>query len=416
MKIIHINHNDSNGGAAIAAYRIHSCLVQNGVDSEMWVEKKFSKDKTVFEKFSLFDKIRKKFILITARLIKLVCGEMSNATKTIGLLSSPWLKKINNSDADIVHIHWSGKETISIKQLQKIDKCIVWSAHDFWIVCGTEHIPESEAWQNGYDSMKYREHYKLFNLNKFVWRMKKRYWKNHIKIISPSNWLKNEYLKSPLIDNLNIDVIPHPIDHQEWYPEDKEASREYLDIAEEDYVILFGADGGIKSENKGFDLFSNAVKNLVSQNIDKKYTVLIFGENKAIEFEEKRMNVINLGHINEISTFRKVYSAADVYVSSSRIETFGLTVQESITCGTPVVAYSNNGTSEILRDYKNGFSYKELNNKSLEEAIESALKNLKKSQDLSSTLFSYSQENYSYKIISDMLVRNYSRIILNENE
>ena len=47
MHIIHLNHSDIIGGAARAAYRIHHSLLKNDVNSQMWVNKANSDDRTV---------------------------------------------------------------------------------------------------------------------------------------------------------------------------------------------------------------------------------------------------------------------------------------------------------------------------------------------------------------------------------
>ena len=45
-----------------------------------------------------------------------------------------------------------------------------------------------------------------------------------------------------------------------------------------------------------------------------------------------------------------MYSAADLFVNPSRAETFGLVTAEALSCGTPVVAYDNTGSSEIVSE------------------------------------------------------------------
>ena len=46
MKVIHLSNSDS-GGAGRAAYRIHKSLIENGLNSEMWVNVSTTKDKSV---------------------------------------------------------------------------------------------------------------------------------------------------------------------------------------------------------------------------------------------------------------------------------------------------------------------------------------------------------------------------------
>lgn len=45
-----------------------------------------------------------------------------------------------------------------------------------------------------------------------------------------------------------------------------------------------------------------------------------------------------------------MYSCADVVLSLSYAETFGLTIAEGMACGTPVVAYDNTAQSDLITD------------------------------------------------------------------
>ena len=47
MKVLHINKSDIAGGAAIAAYRLHSGLLTQGIDSNIVVDIKRTKDRKV---------------------------------------------------------------------------------------------------------------------------------------------------------------------------------------------------------------------------------------------------------------------------------------------------------------------------------------------------------------------------------
>ena len=61
-----------------------------------------------------------------------------------------WLKAINESDADIIHLHWFQNEMISVSDLSKIKKPLVWTLHDMWGFCGAEHISYDRRWKEGY--------------------------------------------------------------------------------------------------------------------------------------------------------------------------------------------------------------------------------------------------------------------------
>ena len=43
-----------------------------------------------------------------------------------------WPKLINSSDYDVVNLHWVNGEMLSVKDISKIKKPIVWTLHDMW--------------------------------------------------------------------------------------------------------------------------------------------------------------------------------------------------------------------------------------------------------------------------------------------
>jgi len=49
LKVVHVNTSDINGGAAIAAHRLHKSLLKINVDSRMVVMKKDSDEKEVIK-------------------------------------------------------------------------------------------------------------------------------------------------------------------------------------------------------------------------------------------------------------------------------------------------------------------------------------------------------------------------------
>jgi glycosyltransferase involved in cell wall biosynthesis len=73
----------------------------------------------------------------------------------------------------------------------------------------------------------------------------------------------------------------------------------------------------------------------------------------------------NFGFVNDNNYLSYLYSAADVFVFPSIYEAFGKTVVESMSCGTPVVAFDNSGPSELIEHKKNGYLASAFNSKDL---------------------------------------------------
>ena len=57
MNVIHLNYADINGGAHNAANRIHRSLLEEGVNSKIWVNKVFSDDQTIEAPFTKIEKL-----------------------------------------------------------------------------------------------------------------------------------------------------------------------------------------------------------------------------------------------------------------------------------------------------------------------------------------------------------------------
>lgn len=66
-----------------------------------------------------------------------------------------------------------------------------------------------------------------------------------------------------------------------------------------------------------------------------------------LSLKEKYQNVHWLGLLPR-EELAKVYACADVFVMSSKSETFGLVMLEAMACGTPVAAYPVEGPIEVM--------------------------------------------------------------------
>ena len=74
----------------------------------------------------------------------------NNILHSPAILPSSWSKRINNSDFDIVNLHWVGGEMISVKDIGRIKNLQYGPLHDMWAFCGAEHYSLDKRWCDGY--------------------------------------------------------------------------------------------------------------------------------------------------------------------------------------------------------------------------------------------------------------------------
>ena len=378
MKILNVNFSDNGGGAAIAVKRFHEILLNHKINSKLLVsEKKFDENNT-FNIPKNSEKIKNLVKdSVNRNLIKFL-KKKNFRSSSLNIIPSKLVKKINEIKPDIVHLHWIGNDTISIKDISKIKCKIVWTMHDMWPFCGTEHYSSNDKFINGYKNKDAGNNFFLFDIDKYIWNLKKKNYSNINKIICTSEWMYNKVTQSKLFCDKKIKIISLPIDQLFWKPVERNWAKNFFNIKKNEKLIIFGADNFIKNKRKGFNLFLEAIKILKKQK-KIKYKILTFGETKNLK-EFSNLNIKNLGYIYDDYSKKLLYSAADVTVVPSTLEAFGLVAQEATHCGSPCVVFKNTGLTSIIENGKNGYLADYVSSKSLALGIKWCLDNMHNKQ------------------------------------
>lgn len=411
MKIIHLNYSDASGGAARATYRIHRSLIKKGITSEMWVNKKSTEDWTVKEPKN---KITIALNEIRPRLVRYSSKIIFNTNDRVihpSTLPSAWVRNINNSDADIIHLHWIQNEMLSIKDLSKIKKPIVWTLHDMWPFCGAEHFTTDKRWSEGYNANNRPDYESGFDLNRWTWQRKKKYWKKSLQIITPSEWLEQCVGKSILMKNWPVTVVPNPIDTDSWKPLDKKLSRDYLNLPQKSQILLFGsAVGSSLDPRKGFDLIRKSLDFLLKNKQNKKIELVIFGQSKPDTPIDFGLPVHYMGNLQDEISLQFVYSSSDVMLIPSRQDNLPNTAVEAHACGVPVVAFDIGGLSDIVKHQQTGYLAKAFDVADFARGINWILENNKKLK-LAENARKYSLLKFSESKIVEKYMNIYNKFL-----
>lgn len=344
MKILIVSISDLEGGAARAAYRLHHAFQSYGMISEMLVMRRHSKEKNIVAPFSKTDefvfKIKR---ALAARFIK-IKKSSNKGLSSLALFPSPAVEYINSSGADVVNIHWACDEFLSPEDFIKINKPVVVTMHDMWYFTGVEHYSSDNYWNVNVD----------LNLSGYInaWMIKRKK-KNFNKcyaFVSPSRWLADSAKKSHVLNNKKIFVVPNALNFNIWKPVQKNLARKKLNIPSDKKVVLFGAIGGGADSRKGADLMMDAISGLDKKN----YYIVVFGQSHPNNHREKTLIDKWLGFLKTEEDLIYAYSAADVFVMSSRMDNYPNTCLEAQACGTPVAGFNVGGVPDIVLDEFSG--------------------------------------------------------------
>lgn len=350
MRVLHVSHNINGGGAAIAAWRIFEATrTQPDVDAHLITTGPLPPNCTDASITRFEPKNRCLNHLAESAALRLQKSPNS-VHRTLGVFSSGLARKVFQERWDIVHLHWIGLGTLSIREIAKLSAAIpiVWTLHDSWAFCGAEHHPyfeNDDRYVDGYANESLFSSARHVNVDACIFKMKRRQWRRPMALVAPSTFMAQCARESALAKDWPVFVIPHPIDRELFRPRAETSRVRILSSVGLDPtrpVALFVSSSG-SDVNKGLDLLSIAVQELLHRAPD----VQIVGIG-GIQ-PEFPVGAIRLPDLDQ-PALADWLSAADIVIVPSRLESFSLIAAEARACGTPVLAFQTSGLIDVLQD------------------------------------------------------------------
>src|SRR5881397_528288 len=336
MKVLHLNTHASGGSYEYAAL-LSTALVEQGIESRVLCKNSPSAQTGRL----LLDRVIRRAYVSSST-------EPWHGTRR--LLCPPGCEELKG--VDVVHLHTVADWFDIPKWLEALPLTIsvVISIHDMWHVTGGCFL------YRGCD--RYAKQIEpcdpcpilRWPANRFLakaahsWKLRA-YRNCGARMVANSHWLAEIAARSPIAKACGgVQVIPPGIDTTVFKPQDKALCRKHFDLPEDAFVIVTGG-ASLTDENKNVPWLLEQLSAL--PDLDG-IIILAFGEG-AVPVPSG-LDVRFTGGIRDRRDLARLLAAADVFVSASLMETYGLTLVEAMACGTPVVAFRVGGIPEAAPD------------------------------------------------------------------
>jgi len=333
MRVLHLNTH-SSGGSHEYAVLLSSALTDQGVQSDV-----VSRDSLQLPSDKPFlDRIIRKIYVSSST-------EPWHGTRR--LLSPPRCEELQN--VDLVHLHTVADWFNVPNWLETLPVTIgvVISLHDMWHFTGGCFLYRG---CNRFTGTCAPCPILKSSVNRVLAKDEQRrkleaYRSRRVQFVANSVWLAELADRSPIVRACGSSrVITPGIDTDVLIPKERMQCRAELGIPKDVFVIAAGA-ASLTDTNKNIPWL---LEQLAALSELENVLVVLAGEgNLPLPMG---LNVRLMGGVADRAKRATLFCAADVFVSSSLMETYGLTLIEAMSCGIPVVAFRTGGVPEAVAD------------------------------------------------------------------
>lgn len=417
MKIAIVNTYANGGGAARAANRLYHGLRQLGHESFMYVLHGSGKSVVPYQpEMTLMGKVVREIrSKIIDRSFSQYVQSRPSGLKTFSDDRSQFGSgPIENiPDCDVVNLHW-GAGLIDHASLPILVRTpMVWTLHDMWPFTGGCHYDdECGRFKQACGRCPILSSQAENDLSHKIWERKQKSWSEvPIAVVAPSHWLAEMARASSLFKNRRVEVIPNGIDTEKYKPLDKKLARDAYGLPQDRKLVLFSAMSATTDKRKGHHLLLPALKKMALEGWGKKTELIIIGASEPDSAPALDMKVHYMGHLHDEISSALLFSAADVTVAPSMQENLSNTVMESLSCGTPVVAFNIGGMPDMIDHQSNGYLASAFESDDLAQGIMWILESDERQEMLSRQARKIVLERFAIKTVANQYLTLYQDLL-----
>lgn len=267
------------------------------------------------------------------------------------IATKKFLKWADSYNPDIVWLHNIHGYYINYEMLfdwikKRPNMKVKWTLHDCWAFtghCSYFTMAKCNKWQFGCKNCPQKKEYPKAvvidnSYNNYNKKKKAFLGVRDMTVIAVSHWLEN-LIKKSFLKDYNIEVEYNKVNTDIFKPTESDFKEKYNIKGKK--VVLSVAN--VWPARKGLADLTE-----LSKLLDESYKIVLVGLSDA-QIASLPENVIGLKKTDCIEDLVKIYSAADILVSASKEETFGMTILEAYHCGTPSVVYKDTACEEVAQ-------------------------------------------------------------------
>ena len=263
-----------------------------------------------------------------------------------------FVEEIKKYDPDVIWLHnlhgYYLNLPILFEYLHKCGKKILWTLHDCWAMtghCAYYDYVQCDRWKTGCHDCPQKKNYPaslVFDRSRGNYALKKELFTGipNLTLITPSKWLAGR-VGQGFLKEYPVEVVYNSVNTSIFRPKPSDFRQKHGLLNRK--VVLGVAN--IWEERKGLKDFV-ALADL----LDDRFQIVLVGLT-AEQSADLPAKILSLPRTDSMEQLAEIYSAADVYVSPSVEETFGMTVLEAHCCGTPAIVYEDTACEEVVDQF-----------------------------------------------------------------
>ncbi|MEO3407036.1 glycosyltransferase family 4 protein [Mucilaginibacter sp. CAU 1740] len=419
LKVVHLNTYDGNGGAGRACMRLNRALLSQNIDSKIIVHYKFGNNADIktFNRGIIQKSYTAATIIFERILAKRFLKPDSRTPFSFTWFGRSVIKHPDVKAADIIHLHWVNHGFLDpkhIAEIKRLGKPVVWTFHDSNAFTGGCHVRytctnyQQECGNcpllinSGNDDISHR-----------IWQQKnKAYQQLDFNVVAPSTWMQGSVEAISLMKGKAISQIPNTLETDIFKPIDKAEAKEQAGLPTDKFIFLSGFMPSRKDLHKGTQYLLESME-LLKQRLGAdadKIELVVFGNRGTEAVPDFPFKTSFLGTINNDEKLALHYAAADAFLIPSLEDNLPYTVMESLSCGTPVIAFTTGGIPNMVQHEYSGYLATYRSSESFADGMEWIIKHPEK-EKLNRQARQTIMDRFSEEVIAKQHIEVYNNLL-----